>query len=116
MGCSTFCCKLIIRYDSDKRPDSEYANIKKSCVDKDPADGFCVHLDKTSFHCDIWEKRPKVCAQYGCNNDPLLQVVLEHGFTSLTDILYKPHEIDKRKWTLIPTLKDSQPLDKESQL
>jgi len=111
MGCSTFCCRLIVRYDPDERPDSEYSHTKKNCVDKDPCDGFCVHLDKASFRCEIWNKRPKVCAQYSCNTDPLLQSVLEEGFTSLTNLLYKSCETDKQKWTLIPIFKNSDDLN-----
>ena len=111
MGCSTFCCKLIVRYDPDERPDSEYPHIKKNCVDKDPDDGFCLHLDKASFRCEIWDKRPKVCAQYGCNTDPLLQIVLKQGFTSLTNLLYGSCETDRKNWTLIPTLNKSDDLN-----
>jgi len=82
LGCGTFCCSLIVRYAHDEVVVDEVGQ-RKSCVDKDPADGMCVHLDRQRFCCAIWSSRPRVCRQYDCNADPLLQIVLQDGFRSL---------------------------------
>jgi hypothetical protein len=33
------------------------------------ADGYCVHLDKETLTCGIYEHRPAVCRQYSCRKD-----------------------------------------------
>lgn len=82
LGCGTFCCSLIVRYAPDEVV-VDAAGQRKACVDKDKTTGACVHLDREHFGCAIWEERPRVCRQYDCNDDPLLQVVLRDGFRSL---------------------------------
>ncbi len=33
------------------------------------ADGYCVHLQRNTFSCSIYEHRPTICRQYDCRND-----------------------------------------------
>jgi len=87
LGCSTFCCRLIVRLAPGERDPTASEQIDKRCVDKDPKSGWCVHLDLTSYACKIWPQRPSVCREYDCNADPLLQVVLERGFVDLTTLV-----------------------------
>jgi len=82
LGCNTFCCRLIVRFYEDERPPSEDGSTPKGCVDKAP-DGLCIHLDGETHRCSIWEKRPRVCREYSCNNDYLLQVAVRVGVKTL---------------------------------
>lgn len=75
LGCGTFCCRLLVRYDEIERPIAANGSMRKNCVDKAP-DGLCVYLDRSTNRCGIWDKRPRVCKEYNCNDDPMLQVAL----------------------------------------
>ncbi|MFC2005107.1 YkgJ family cysteine cluster protein [Chloroflexota bacterium] len=33
------------------------------------ADGYCMHLERDTLRCSIYEQRPLVCRQYSCHND-----------------------------------------------
>jgi len=87
LGCSTFCCRLIVRLTADDTARGvPGVSPPMRCIPKD-ADGYCVHLDRIANQCRIWESRPQVCRDYDCNSDELLQVVIRHGFKSLTDVV-----------------------------
>jgi hypothetical protein len=83
LGCETFCCRLLVRLDPNERSLDDNGGLPpKGYVDKEP-DGNCIHFDKEKMLCKIWEKRPRVCREYECNSDFLLQVAIRNGFTSL---------------------------------
>ncbi len=86
LGCATFCCRLLVRLGPDERevgPDG----VERRFIEKRPEDGLCVYCDPKTQRCTRWETRPSVCREYDCNTDPLLQVVLRDGFTSLVDLV-----------------------------
>jgi hypothetical protein len=85
LGCDTFCCRLIVRYYEDERPPSVDGSTAKGCVDKAP-DGLCIHLDRATHRCSIWEKRPRVCREYSCNDDYLLQVAVRVGVKNIVQL------------------------------
>lgn len=87
MGCHTFCCRLLVRLDPDERQPGDGVTPPKGFVDKDPVSGLCIHHDPQTNLCRNWVNRPRVCREYSCNTDPLLQVVLQHGFTTLANLL-----------------------------
>ena len=87
LGCATFCCRLIVRLRPGE-PHPTHPSELRSCIDKDPETGLCVHLDPDTHRCGIWERRPQICRAYDCNQDPSLQVVLRDGFRSLTQIAW----------------------------
>ncbi len=87
LGCHTFCCRLLVRLDPDEREPGDGVTPPKGFVDKDPDTGLCIHFDAQTNLCRIWERRPRVCREYSCNPDPLLQVVLQQGFQSLAALL-----------------------------
>ena len=60
----------------------------KGFVDKDE-NGYCIHVDKTTWMCGNWANRPEICREYSCNNDPLLQTVLAEGFTNIAEVAKK---------------------------
>lgn len=88
MGCNTFCCRLLVRLKPHEMEPSDGQTASKGFVDKDE-NGFCVHIDQATWMCSNWEKRPEVCREYSCNQDPLLQIVLTEGFTNIADVAKK---------------------------
>lgn len=100
LGCQTFCCRLLVRLQSHERD----AGSPKSCVDKAP-DGLCLHLDRVTFHCSMWERAPAICRAYDCNADPLLQIVLREGFTSLVQLVTSRRTVPREEWICIPRVK-----------
>jgi hypothetical protein len=78
-GCYSYCCRLIVRLGPGESEPGGLTGPGKRCVDKDPKTGYCVHFDRPSGQCGVWERRPQVCREYDCNEDPLLGAVIELG-------------------------------------
>lgn len=97
LGCDTFCCRLHVRLSEEERPHFEGAGT----LDKGE-DGLCAYLDRGSFLCGIWDKRPEVCREYTCNDDTLLQVVLREGFTDLKTLVSSQLFIPKETFIKVP--------------
>lgn len=98
LGCSTFCCRLIVRLNEHERKQFNGAGtVEKS------EDGLCQYLDRDSFLCAIWEKRPSVCREYTCNDDQLLQIVLREGFRDLKTLATSKLFIPTETYIRIPT-------------
>lgn len=76
LGCGTFCCRLLVRLDPDEREPGENGLPPKGFVDKDLNDGLCIHLDRESHRCRIWARRPRICREYHCNDDEMLQAAI----------------------------------------
>ncbi|KAB2314578.1 hypothetical protein F8A87_00295 [Betaproteobacteria bacterium SCN2] len=85
LGCRTFCCRLLVRLAEDEREPAMNGSVPKGFVDKGP-DGLCVHLDRCTHRCGIWEKRPRVCREYDCNHDYLLQAAVRVGVTNIVQL------------------------------
>lgn len=85
LGCATYCCRLLVRYDENDRPPTADGTTLKSCVDK-ASDGLCIHLDRETHRCSIWEKRPRVCREYTCNDDPMLQAAIRVGVKNIVQL------------------------------
>lgn len=103
LGCNTFCCRLIVRYDADERPPAVDGATPKGCVDKAP-DGLCVHLDRTTHRCGIWRQRPRVCREYECNSDALLQVAVRTGVKNIVQLsidALRTH-VPRDQWVRVP--------------
>lgn len=92
MGCDTYCCRLLIRLEEDERPLSVAGEVVPGFVEK-ADDGFCIHLDRDNYMCAIWHNRPRVCREYSCNRDPLLQVALREPYSSMVDLVKKEQNI-----------------------
>jgi uncharacterized protein len=103
LGCNTFCCRLLVRYYEDERPPSVDGSTPKGCVDKAP-DGLCIHLDRTTQRCGVWEKRPRVCREYDCNTDYLLQVAVRMGVKNIVQLSKDSLtlQIPSKDWVRIP--------------
>lgn len=85
LGCQTFCCRLLVRLDPDEREPGDGTQPAKGFVDKDP-DGWCIHLDRETQRCRIWAKRPRICREYHCNDDMMLQAALKLGCKNIAHL------------------------------
>lgn len=103
LGCNTFCCRLLVRYYEDERPPSVDGSTPKGCVDKAP-DGLCIHLDRATQRCGDWDKRPRVCREYDCNTDYLLQVAVRMGVKNIVQLSKDSLtlQVPRTDWVRIP--------------
>ncbi len=94
MGCQTYCCRLLVRLDPDEcelpdiseRTAGASTTASRRFVEKD-ADGFCIHLDRATHLCGIWDRRSRACRGYDCNSDFLLQVALRNRFGNIAELV-----------------------------
>lgn len=102
LGCRTFCCRLLVRLKPHETRDGSGS---REYVEKDE-DGMCIHMDRETWKCRIWEKRPETCREYNCNDDYLLQVAIRREFTSVVDLIEKASQavIPTQAYIRIPTL------------
>jgi hypothetical protein len=107
MGCATFCCRMLVRLQQDEMKPGDGITAAKGFVDKDP-EGYCVHVDRKSGFCHNWKNRPKVCREYTCNSDFMLQVVLQEGFVNIAELAKVAARafIPKETYRYVPTLND----------
>jgi len=103
IGCQTYCCRLIVRLDPEERDFGNGSLPASGAVEKGE-DGYCIHLDRESCFCGIWNHRPVVCRDYNCNDDFLLQVALKEPVTSLVRLVQKAQSvfIPKESYIRIP--------------
>lgn len=108
MGCSTFCCRMLVRLQPDEMEPGDGKSTPKGFVDKDP-EGYCVHIDRETGHCNNWHNRPRVCREYDCNTDFMLQVVLREGFTNIAELAKASIRayIPKETYIYIPSREDN---------
>jgi len=85
LGCKTFCCRLLVRLAPEEQPPGDGKTPAKGFVDKTP-DGLCVNLDLETHRCKTWHTRPRVCREYDCNSDFLLQIALRQGFDDIVQL------------------------------
>lgn len=100
IGCQTYCCRLLVRLEPEERIVSKNGMPAPGFVEKNEK-GYCVHFNSDSSLCAIWRNRPKVCREYSCNTDHLLQVALRDSFTSIVDLVKKAQSIFIPKETYI---------------
>lgn len=107
IGCQTFCCRLLVRLDPEERKESTNGLPAPGFVDK-AEDGYCIHFDRDTKLCENWHNRPRVCREYSCNTDDLLQVALRHSFTSIVDLVKKAQSmfVPREKYIRIPCCGD----------
>ncbi|GMR21314.1 MAG: hypothetical protein BMS9Abin36_1914 [Gammaproteobacteria bacterium] len=107
-GCGSYCCRLLVRLDPDEQVPNEIEGLPpKGYVDKDEK-GYCVNFNRKTHHCNIWATRPRVCREYSCNPDPLLQIALREGFVSVVQLARRAVELNipKDEFITIPFVRD----------
>lgn len=97
---------MLVRLDPEEREPTDGSTPPKGFVDKDE-EGFCVHFHRETGHCAHWQSRPRVCREYDCNADSLLQIVLREGFVSLTTLVRNPLRVRPDERIQIPAKKQT---------
>ena len=103
LGCGTFCCRLIVRLAPEEQVSGR---TPAGTLAKDPRDGACVHLDRATAACTIYDHRPDVCRHYDCNRDPLLQVVVRDSYSDLVAFELEGAPPDTAERVCVPYLED----------
>lgn len=96
LGCQTFCCRMVVRLDPSERVPNTDGLPEKSCVDK-TEDGYCIHFDRKTNYCAIWQNRPKVCREYDCNSDIMLQAALRTKFRNIVELAKAAYKLTHSK-------------------
>ena len=107
LGCKSFCCRLLVRLEEYERNEVDPAtNRVKGYVDK-KENGTCVHQDEQNGLCLNWENRPKICREYDCNFDKLLQVVFKSSSQRISDWMKESVTVcvAKEKREFVPYIK-----------
>lgn len=108
LGCRTFCCRLLVKLKPHEMAESVDGLPAKGYMDKDP-EGLCVHMNRETWRCNIWEKRPETCREYSCNNDFMLQVAVREGFINIADLARKASVsyIPRETFIKVPLISES---------
>jgi hypothetical protein len=69
--CGAACCKLdfALSYDEVENGVLRWDMGRPYAV-RHEADGLCVHNDRSSGGCEVYEQRPLPCRRYSCAEDP----------------------------------------------
>lgn len=67
--CHAACCAMAYALSPQDIREGIRWSLGKPFMNARGADGYCVHLDRDTMNCSIYEHRPAVCRQYSCRND-----------------------------------------------
>lgn len=67
--CRAACCALAYALSPQDIREGIRWSLGKPFMNVRGEDGYCVHLERGTFRCSIYEHRPAVCRQYDCHND-----------------------------------------------
>lgn len=67
--CRAACCRLAYPLSLQDIKEGIRWSLGKPFLNAREADGYCVHLQRDTLGCSIYEHRPTVCRQYDCRND-----------------------------------------------
>ncbi|HLK88692.1 MAG TPA: YkgJ family cysteine cluster protein [Polyangia bacterium] len=68
--CEAACCKLDFALTVDEVEGGRIKwDLGRPYLIRHAADGFCVHRDRTSGRCGVYEERPVTCKGYSCATD-----------------------------------------------
>ena len=69
-SCKAICCTYAFALTQEEaKQDIVRYNAERPFYIARDSDGYCPHLDHTSFRCSIHEKRPLRCRKYACRQD-----------------------------------------------
>lgn len=69
--CRAACCKLDFALSAqDIEEGTVRWRLDQPYMIRKGADGYCIHLDRETLQCTIYERRPAICRLYSCRNDP----------------------------------------------
>lgn len=76
--CKTACCRLPFALSlQDVREGRVKWDVGQPYMNARGPDGYCLHLDRCSRSCAIYESRPIPCRGYDCRNDKRIWVDFE---------------------------------------
>ena len=67
--CKAACCTLAYPLSVQEIKQGMRWSLGKPFMNAKRADGYCLHLERDTLRCTIYEQRPTVCRQYSCHND-----------------------------------------------
>jgi Fe-S-cluster containining protein len=67
--CHAACCALAYALSPQDIREGIRWCLSKPFMNARGADGYCIHLQRDTLSCNIYEHRPTVCRQYDCRND-----------------------------------------------
>jgi hypothetical protein len=67
--CRAACCTFAYALSLQDIHEGIRWSLGKPFMNAKEPDGYCVHLNKDTLACSIYERRPAVCRQYSCRND-----------------------------------------------
>lgn len=69
--CKAKCCTLIFALTKDEVAQGHimYNKERPYFIARDKNDGYCPHMDRQTYRCQIWESRPLRCRRYDCRDD-----------------------------------------------
>lgn len=71
--CRAKCCTLTFALTRDEVEAGNIRyNLRRPYFIARDEDGYCPHLDRSTFRCSIWERRPLRCRRYSCTDDPVV--------------------------------------------
>ncbi|HEY5993137.1 MAG TPA: hypothetical protein VIU46_00895 [Gallionellaceae bacterium] len=73
------------------------------------ADGYCRHLNREDYRCEIWDTRSRTCRSYSCNGDFLLQVAVRNPIKNIAELVKMAATayIPKETYISIPPAEES---------
>ncbi len=67
--CRAACCALTYALSIQDINEGIRWSLGKPFMNARKSDGYCMHLQRDTFRCSLYEHRPSVCRQYSCRND-----------------------------------------------
>ena len=109
--CKAVCCSLPFPLSADEVEAGDVRwDLGHPYVIRQTAEGYCVHNDRTSGGCDVYDKRPGVCRGYSCAHDERIwtdfdNMVLNEeylGSRRRPDFSFRPQTADAVAVTIRP--------------
>jgi len=71
--CRAKCCTLTFALTKEEVGEGKIRhNPERPYFIARDEDGYCPHLERSTFRCSVWEDRPLRCRRYSCANDPIV--------------------------------------------
>jgi Fe-S-cluster containining protein len=67
--CKAACCTLAYPLSARDINRGLQWSLARPFMNARGTDGYCIHLQKETLTCAIYEQRPAVCREYNCRND-----------------------------------------------
>lgn len=69
--CRAKCCTLqfALTKEEVRKGHIKYNPSRRFFIARE-SDGYCPHLERSTFRCNVWSERPLRCRRYDCRDDP----------------------------------------------